>query len=85
MADTTIVLPAKVTITNTTNASKDSKTGKYDKGGRDIGFVPYRENFTVYIEAGKSLELEADTAGQVLYYLAQATDGLEVTQASKNT
>lgn len=69
MADITIKLPAVITITNTSE--------------RAIGFVPYRENFTTYVAAGTSIELEASTSGQVLYYLAQATNGLEVTQEAK--
>ena len=66
MATIVINVPAKITLTNTTE--------------RRIGFVPYKENFTTYIEAGDAVELEVPTAGQVFYYLAQATDGLEVTQ-----
>ena len=69
MATVTITLPAKVTITNTSDKA--------------IRFVPYRENFTTVVAAGDSVELEATTAGQVLYYLAQATDGLTVTQVAK--
>lgn len=69
MADLEIVLPAVITITNTSD--------------RAIGFVPYRENFTVYVQAGDVVELEATTAGQVFYYLAQATEGLTVEQAAK--
>lgn len=69
MAQIEIKLPALVTITNTGSSAK--------------GFVPYRENFTTYVAAGDSVILEAQTAGQVLYYLAQATEGLEVTHAAK--
>lgn len=69
MATVTITLPAKVTITNTSDKA--------------IRFVPYRENFTTVVAAGDSVELEATTAGQVLYYLAQATDGLTVKQVPK--
>lgn len=69
MANIEIKLPATITIENTSD--------------RAIGFVPYRENFTVYVQAGESVELEATTSGQVLYYLAQATDGLTVEQAAK--
>lgn len=65
-----IVLPAIITIANTSE--------------KQIGFVPYRENFTTYIPAGETITLEAQTAGQVLYYLAQATEGLTVTQAAKS-
>lgn len=64
-----IKLPAVVTLVNGSD--------------RAIGIVPYRENFTAYIPAGDTLKLEAETAGQVLYYLAQATDGLTVTQTVK--
>ena len=64
-----IKLPAIVTIANTSD--------------KQIGFIPYRENFTTYVPAGETITLEAQTAGQVLYYLAQATTGLEVTQAVK--
>lgn len=64
-----IVLPAIITIANTSE--------------KQIGFVPYRENFTTYIPAGETITLEAQTAGQVLYYLAQATTGLTVSQAAK--
>lgn len=69
MTTVTITLPAKVTITNTSDKA--------------IRFVPYRENFTTVVAAGDSVELEATTAGQVLYYLAQATDGLTVKQVPK--
>ena len=69
MSNIYIVLPAVVTLKNVSE--------------RAIGFVPYRENFTSYIAAGATVTLEAQTAGQVLYYLAQATEGLEVTQAAK--
>ena len=69
MADLQIIVPATITIANKTD--------------RAIGFVPYRENFVVYVGAGETYELEASTAGQVFYYLAQATEGLEVTQAAK--
>lgn len=70
METTEIKLPAVITITNKTT----------DKA---IGFVPYRENFVTYLAAGDVVKLEAQTAGQVLYYLAQATAGLTVEQAPK--
>lgn len=69
MAELEIVVPAIITIEN--------------KADRAIGFVPYRENFTAYVKKGETITLEAATAGQVLYYLAQATEGLEVSQAAK--
>ena len=70
MAEITITIPAVVTLTNT------SKTEK-------VGFVPYRENFTSYIAAEDVVKLECQTAGQVLYYMAQACDKLKVEQAAK--
>ena len=75
MATTTISLPANITITNKTSESAGD--------ARVIGFVPYRENFTSYLQPGGAVVLEATTSGQVLYYMAQATDGLTVTQAAK--
>lgn len=59
--------PALITLTNTT-------------ADKIIGFVPYRENFQYDIQAGDSVELTTTKPGQVLYYLAQATAGLSVTQ-----
>lgn len=73
MATLTITLPAVITITNTTSGTT----------AREIGFIPYKENFTSYLGAGDTIKLEATTSGQVLYYLAQATDGLSVEQAAK--
>lgn len=69
MATVNIVLPAIITITNTSTVSKT--------------FMPYRENFTSTLAAGNTITLEVSNAGQVLYYLGQATDGLTVTQAAK--
>lgn len=67
-SDTITVLnvPAKVTIAN--------------KSEKEIGFIPYKENFPYYIAKNDSVILTADNVGQVLYYLAQATEGLEVKQ-----
>lgn len=67
-SDTVVIIeaPADVTLTNTSD--------------KEIGFVPYKENFTSYIKAGDSVKLTARHVGIVLYYLAQATEGLEVTQ-----
>ena len=43
-----------------------------------IKFIPYRENFEHAIAAGDSVVITADHVGQVLYYMAQATEGLTV-------
>lgn len=44
-----------------------------------VSFVPYKENFAVDIAAGNSIELEAIRAEEVIYYLLQANDKLNVT------
>lgn len=64
-----IDLPAVVTLTNISARVK--------------AFNPYRENFMVELNAGDVLNLEATTAGQVLYYLAQADKDLTVTEVAK--
>ncbi len=45
----------------------------------DVDFMPYKENYSYTIKAGDTLKITADSVGQVLYYLAQATDKLTVT------
>ena len=65
MAELEIVVPAIITIEN--------------KADRAIGFVPYRENFTVEIAAGDAVALEAKTAGQVFAYLAQEQVNKDIT------
>lgn len=67
--DTTTKLnvPALITLNNTST--------------KTIGFIPYRENFQYDIAGGDEVQLTATNVGQVLYYLAQATEGLEVTFA----
>ena len=69
-AGVVINTPAKITITNTRASNTNDS----------IGFIPYRENFQYDVAAGDSVELTASTVGQVLYYLAQATTDLTVTQ-----
>jgi hypothetical protein len=71
MAELNIVTPAKIQIKNTTEAVKS--------------FVPYKENFMTHIAAGTGIEFEVETAGQVLYFLDQATEGLEVAQIADFT
>ena len=75
-----IKLPAYVTLTNKSKAA--------------VKFAPYKENFNTTLgydetidettgkaKGGESLVLAATTAGQVFYYLKQASDVLEVTVA----
>lgn len=59
-----IKTPAKMLITNTSKVTKV--------------FMPYKENFTIEVKSGDSYNITVKTLGQVLYYLAQATDGLTV-------
>ena len=73
-----INVPATITIENKTN--------------KVMNFIPYRENFQAEVASGDSYEFEAETAGQVLYYIAQDTtgydvagNGLEVTQVAKSS
>lgn len=65
-----IKLPATVTLTNGTD--------------KDIIVVAYAQNFRFTVPANDNVKLDVlDNAEVVLYYLAQATDGLTVTQAAK--
>lgn len=64
-----IDLPAIVTLTNVSSRVK--------------GFVPYHENFQVDMQPTDVIELETTTAGQTLYYLAQADSDLTVTVEAK--
>lgn len=41
-------------------------------------FQPYKENFSVDVEAGDTYKIAVKTLGQALYYMGQATDGLTV-------
>ena len=64
MAEIIANAPAKIQIKNTSDLVKV--------------FVPYKENFTTALAAKSGIEFEVQTAGQVLYFLNQATEGLEV-------
>ena len=66
-----IKLPATVTLTNNTD--------------KDIIVVAYAQNFRFTVPASGNVKLDVlDNAEVVLYYLAQARDGLVVTQAAKS-
>lgn len=73
--DIVINVPATITITNNTD--------------KTMNFIPYRENFQMEVAAKDVYTFEVDTAGQVLYYMAQDTTGpdveggLDVAQAAK--
>ena len=68
---TKLNVPALVTLTNVSD--------------RAIGFIPYRENFQYDVKAGDNVQLTTANVGQVLYYLAQSTEGLTVTQEATST
>ena len=66
---TIIDVPAKVTLTAV---------------NKDVAFVPYGQNFTYEIKAGNSVEMEVNCAEVVMYYLAQESANLTVTQIPAN-
>ena len=44
-----------------------------------IGFIPFKENFKVNIEAGNSIELQTVCSEEAMYYLLQENNSLKVT------
>lgn len=57
---------------------KDEVITIANSSDKAIDFIPYRENFAFTVKAGDSVQIVADSVGQVLYYLAQQTEGLAV-------
>lgn len=47
-------------------------------GDKKIAFIPYKENFASYVDAGATMAIPVTTVGQALYYLNQAKAGFEV-------
>lgn len=45
---------------------------------KKIAFIPYKENFASYVDAGATMAIPVKTVGQALYYLNQAKAGFEV-------
>lgn len=64
MTTTTIYSNGYVTLKNTSD--------------KKAAFIPYKENFASYVEAGKTMAIPVKTVGQALYYLNQAKAGFEV-------
>lgn len=65
-----IKLPATVTIENKAEEARVIR--------------PYAQNFTVTIKASETLKFDVlDHAEEVMYYLAQATEDIVVTQTAK--
>ena len=50
-----------------------------NKANHANSFVPFGENFTVKVAAGAIIEFKVNTSNEVVYYLNQATVGLDVT------
>lgn len=70
---TTIVInvPATITIANNSN--------------KVMNFIPYRENFQVEVKPGEGYAFEAETAGQVLYYMSQDTNDISINDTDEVT
>lgn len=47
-------------------------------GAIPASFVPYKENFTCALEAGKGVEFEVKSASEALYYLNLGIKGLDI-------
>lgn len=47
-------------------------------GTREVGFIPFKENFTVEIGKEDSITIETKIAEEAMYYLLQANKDLEV-------
>lgn len=60
-----ITLPLNITLTNNSN--------------HNIGFVPYRQNFTEYISVGDGKVITVDNVSEALYYLVQSNANLLIT------
>ena len=73
---TVTVVPNAAVMTLTNIADVESKVIK--------SFVPYKQNFQEDLKAGDSVELDANSLAEFLYYMGQETDGLTVTYAAKN-
>ena len=45
---------------------------------KKVAFIPYKENFASYVDAGCTMAIPVKTVGQALYYMNQAKAGFEV-------
>ena len=45
---------------------------------KKVAFIPYKENFASFVDAGATMAIPVKTVGQALYYLNQAKAGFEV-------
>lgn len=60
---------------------KDIKLGYVtlkNTSDKKVAFIPYKENFASYVDAGCTMAIPVKTVGQALYYLNQAKAGFEV-------
>lgn len=49
-----------------------------NKSDKKVAFIPYKENFASYVDAGCTMAIPVKTVGQALYYMNQAKAGFEV-------
>ena len=71
MAETKTILLGYVTLKNTSD--------------KKVAFIPYKENFASYVDAGCTMAIPVKTVGQALYYLNQAKAGFEVANVESVT
>lgn len=53
--------------------------------GKDVTFIPYKENFTYTIHDGDSVQFEVKKAEEVMYYYMQVSDNLSIEQVASNS
>lgn len=67
---------------------KDIKLGYVtlkNTSDKKLAFIPYKENFASYIDAGCTMAIPVKTVGQALYYMNQAKAGFEVKNVESAT
>ena len=65
---------------------KDIKLGYVtlkNTSDKKVAFIPYKENFASYVDAGCTMAIPVKTVGQALYYLNQAKAGFEVANVAE--
>lgn len=67
---------------------KDIKLGYVtlkNTSNKKVAFIPYKENFASYVDAGCTMAIPVKTVGQALYYMNQAKAGFEVANVESVT
>lgn len=54
-------------------------------GDKKVAFIPYKENFASFVNAGCTMAIPVKTVGQALYYMNQAKAGFEVANVESVT